>query len=320
MRRIGEIALHQMRHDVHRAARHLERRQAEAQLGIHDREARIDRLVVDVALQIAFFLGDDRAEAGFAARGGQRQNRADRQRRGRRAAADVEVPDVVVDDRAHRDRLGRIDHAAAADRQNEVELLLLADPDAFVDQAEARVRLDPAEFDPRDAGGAERRLDAIEQAGSLHAAAAEVQQDPLGAGGGFGADAVFGAAAEHDLGRIAEVKVVHCFLLLALWVDDLWVERGAAQGEPRLRHDRLAARRPAGDPAQRQLGARGAHLARRKGDDRRRRVDFAAKDGSVARSRAALGAVGSPSRHPNASRATRISTRAATGTSSSGKS
>jgi hypothetical protein len=49
-------------------------------------------------------------------------------------------------------------------------------------------------------------------------------------------------------------------------------------------------------------------------------VDFAANSGSVARSRAASGADGSLSRHPNVSRATRIITRAATGTSSSGKS
>jgi hypothetical protein len=49
-------------------------------------------------------------------------------------------------------------------------------------------------------------------------------------------------------------------------------------------------------------------------------VDFAANARSVARSRAASDADGSPSRHPNVSRTMRISTRAATGTSSSGKS
>ena len=36
VRHVGEITLHQVRHDVHRAAGHLERRQAEAQLGVHD--------------------------------------------------------------------------------------------------------------------------------------------------------------------------------------------------------------------------------------------------------------------------------------------
>src|SRR5208282_2043484 len=101
--------------------------------------------------------------------------RPDGKRGRRRALAEVEVPDVGLRRGAHGDRLGRVDRAAAADRQHEAETLRLAQADSFIDQAEARVRLDAAEFHPFDAGLAQRSGDAIVETARLDAAAAVVQ-------------------------------------------------------------------------------------------------------------------------------------------------
>ncbi len=45
------------------------------------------------------------------------------------ALAEVEVPHVPVDDGAHRDGLGRVDDAAAADGEHEAKALSLAEAD-----------------------------------------------------------------------------------------------------------------------------------------------------------------------------------------------
>ena len=81
--------------------------------------------------------------------------------------------------RAHGNSLGRIDHAAAAYRQNQAELMLLAQFDAFPRQAQARIRLNAAQLNPGDPGLLERGCYPIIQSRSLNAAAAKMQQNLL---------------------------------------------------------------------------------------------------------------------------------------------
>ena len=107
----------------------------ESQFGVENGEARVDQFRIDSSFEGAFFLGDDRAGAGFTTGGRNGEDRAYRQSSFGGAFAQVKIPDVVVDDGAHGDGLGRINDATAADGQDQAQLVLFAEFDAFVNQA-----------------------------------------------------------------------------------------------------------------------------------------------------------------------------------------
>ena len=83
-------------------------------------------------------------------------------------------------------------------------------------EAQARIGLDAAEFDPLDAGRLERGGDAVIKAARLDAAAAEMQQRLLAVCRRVLADLGLGTATKNDAGGIAEFKIVHASILLCL--------------------------------------------------------------------------------------------------------
>jgi len=87
--------------------------------------------------------------------------------------------------------------------------MAMALAESMTHQAQAGVRHHPAQFHPFHPGRPERGGDPVQQAGGLHAAAAEVQQDLAGVQRGLGAHPGLRAAAEDDLGGIPEIEVVH---------------------------------------------------------------------------------------------------------------
>ena len=213
---VGEIALHQVRRNIHGTAGNLELGQGEGEFWVEDGKARVDQLRIDGTLEPAFFLGNDGAGTRLATGSRQGEDSADRQGGGRRAFAQIEIPDVAFNDGAHGDRLRRVDDAAAAHGENKAELVFLAELDAFMHEAQARIGLDAAEFDPLDASRLERGGDAVIKAARLDAAAAEMQQRLLAVCRRVLADLGLGTATKNDAGGIAEFKIVHASILLCL--------------------------------------------------------------------------------------------------------
>ena len=199
VRRIGEIALHDVRHHVGDAAGQLIARQGERQLRIHDREARAMELGGQAALEVAFNQGDDGGVAALAAGGGDGQHAAVRQRGLNLRLAAVEIPEIAVIRHAVGDGLCGINRAAAAHGQQEIEVVFAAEADAFVDKVAARIGLDAAELAVGDARRLKGSLDLIKQAAALHAAAAVNDQRA-------GAARLLDEAADLHLGVFAENK------------------------------------------------------------------------------------------------------------------
>ena len=143
---VGEIALHGVHHDVHAAARAGER-------GVHNGKARAGAFVVDTLFEPAVLVGDNAGVARLAAGGGDRQHRADGGARLCRGFAHEKIPDVKfrVGERIA-DRLGGVDHAAAADGEQEICARALAKLNALAHLAEPGVRLHAAEQLIGDAG------------------------------------------------------------------------------------------------------------------------------------------------------------------------
>lgn len=116
--------------------------------------------------------------------------------------------------RANADGLGGVDDAAAADRQDEVDLFRAAQRNALMDKGQLGIGLHAAQFDPAEAGRFQRCGHLVKQAGFFDRAAAVVDEDARRAV--FlqdRADLRFDVAAKNDLGGCAVNKVVHDTLL-----------------------------------------------------------------------------------------------------------
>ena len=104
------------------------------------------------ALEHAVFIRDYGGLACLTASGGNGENHRGGNSRLRGGFAAPEVPDITVIGNAEADDLGRVDRAAAANREQNVTLLGAEARDAFLCQSEQRVRLDAAQFRPGKAG------------------------------------------------------------------------------------------------------------------------------------------------------------------------
>ena len=210
-----EIALDDVGKDVHEAAGRLVGRKGEGELGVHHGEARTQPVAGDGALEVVRLQADDAVARSLAAGGGEGEDDADGERGGddRRllaVLAEGEVAEVAVVEGAEGDGLRRVDDAAAADGEDEVDLLAADEIDALADEGFARVRLHAAEGDEGDARLLQRLHDLVVDAVSLDAPAAEVQQR-LGPAKCLheGAGPLLGSPAKREMRRRLKFKVIH---------------------------------------------------------------------------------------------------------------
>lgn len=181
VRLAGEVALHGVHEDVGRPAGGLVGRQGVGQLRVHHRKAAAAQIAVAAALEPALLVGEHRRVAHLAARRRKGEHRADRSAGLGDRLLGVEVPDVPVVAQSVADRLGRVDHAAAAHRKQEVDPFAPAELDPLIDLGHPGVGHHPAEqdvFHPRLSQGL---ADPIQQPRALDAAAAIVDQRFFGA-------------------------------------------------------------------------------------------------------------------------------------------
>ena len=197
---VDEVALEDVRHHVDDAARGLVVRQGVGQLRVEDGEDRPETLRAGALLLARVLVGDDGVRAALAPRGRDGEDGADR-KGVRRLRAGVEIPDVAVILDAHRDGLGGVDDATAADGEDETDALLPAELYALLDEAEARVGLDAGELGDGDARVLQGFPDRIVEAGPLDAALTVMEEDVGGMLLHLFADALFLALAE-DVSRV----------------------------------------------------------------------------------------------------------------------
>ena len=205
----GEVALKGMGDDVGDAAGGLEGRQALGEDRVHDRELRADAVGLRGGLLEGLLVGDDGVGGTLAAGSGDGQHHADGQG-GLRGLAGEEVPEVPVIGDAHGDGLGGVDDAAAADGQEEVDLLFAGKLDALIDKSAARVRLDAAELDGAQAFGGDGVLHPVEQTGLLCRLAAVDDHDTAAAElFDIAAGLVFTVTAEDKIRGAVKIKIIH---------------------------------------------------------------------------------------------------------------
>ena len=110
-----------------------------------------------------------------------------------------------------RDELGAVDHRAAADGKQEIDLLAAREFDRLHQGFVGRVGFDAAKFEQRVAF--ERGFHFVQCAG-LDDAAAAIGDQYAGARGNLACDIGDTALAEEDAGRIMESEVLHEIVLL----------------------------------------------------------------------------------------------------------
>jgi len=206
---LGEIALHDMGHDVADAVADLGMRQGETELGIEDAEDRTEQGRGGGIFPGGFFVGDHRIRAALAARGGNGQDGPEGHRLLAAGFAGVEIPDLALVRDAHGDGFGGIDGTPAPDREDEIDLLFSRQLDALVDQREARIGFHSAQFDELDARLFKGCRHLIVNAGPLDALSAVMEQHLAAAGFDLGARLAMGAPAEDHFGGILIFKIEH---------------------------------------------------------------------------------------------------------------
>lgn len=121
-----------------------------------------------------------------------------------------EIPHVPVVVRAHGDGLRRVDDRAAAHGQHPVDIVFLAQRDAFASKRDLGVRTHAAQLHVLDALCIQRCLHAVDQAAFHGALAAEVQQHRTRTAlGQLASHLLFSALSEHEVGRRHEFEVLH---------------------------------------------------------------------------------------------------------------
>ena len=212
--RRGDVKLHQVRHRVHDAVHHLVFRQTVGQRRIKNGEAREFPLAV-----IAVFLagGEIRYDGGLvqlAARGRDGEDNAEGNARFRRLPVYIKLfPEIALRRSSHGDGFGAVDRAAAADGEDEVDLVFPAKLDALVHLFGARVRHNAGQLEDIFSRRAQRIGHAVIQPGAPDAAAAVGEKDIRAELAQLLRQAAHGVRAEVDAHGIIIHKIVHGFLL-----------------------------------------------------------------------------------------------------------
>ena len=157
--------------------------QGHGQLRVHDGEPGPGVVGIAPPLEPAVLVGDNRGIAHLAAGGGNGDDDAYRGAGGGGALEVIEIPGVAAVGKAIADGLGRVDDAAAAHGQEEVDALLPAKLQALPYQADAGVGHHAAQLHMGDPRRVQGGLHPVQKPGALDAATAVVDEDlgaPLG--------------------------------------------------------------------------------------------------------------------------------------------
>ena len=196
-----EIPVQRVHHDVGDAAGHLIHRQRIGQLRVHDGKFGAVQIRGQAALAPGGKVGQHGGIAGLAARRGNREDDAHRQRRGRNALAAPVFPDVHGGvGGADGNGLGGVNGGAAAHGQNEIRLKFDGGADAVLRVVQGRIRFRASEGLVGQSRGIQQPADLLQQAAFLNAAAAIDDENAVSP---VFADIVSGTAlgilAENDL-------------------------------------------------------------------------------------------------------------------------
>ena len=127
-----------------------------------------------------------------------------------RGAGRSELPGVAACGDAHANALGGIEDRAAADRQDEVDALALAQLNAAAHHRNFRIWLHTAQLDKRQTRFKKAVLHPIEQAGGAGARPAEMHEHAVRANLlELGADILFDIASENDFGCGMDGEIQH---------------------------------------------------------------------------------------------------------------
>ena len=160
----GEIALHDMRHHVGNATRHLKRRQRECNLRVEDGETRAQchvgaqRYLLHVALT-----GNHRVARAFASGGRNSEHHAHRQCLLHHGSTLVEIPEIAIVDHTAGYSLGRVDSATAAHGYHSVDAFATAYLYTFIHTVICRIGVNPRKFQRGNPSRLNRRQHPVEQ-------------------------------------------------------------------------------------------------------------------------------------------------------------
>ena len=179
---VGEVLLHDVAHDVEDASFHLFVGDGKSEVGVEDGEARHEAVVEDVTdLEGVVGVGDDGAGIHFGASAGHGEDASD----GRYLLVGVGlvplqpvlVPEVAFAEGGCRDGFGVVAYAAAAESEDEVDVVAARDADSFAQLLECGVAHHAGVFDDGLASLAEDGSDLVVDAVALDTAAAVVEHD-----------------------------------------------------------------------------------------------------------------------------------------------
>ena len=208
----AEIPVEGVHHDIHHAARHLIDGQRNRELRVHHRKAGPHQIAAEPALLPRLLVGQHRRAARFAAR--RRNRQYDPHRRAARGGRlpRPELPDVHAGiSQPQRDRLGRVDDASAAHREQEIRPKRPRPFERPARKGKPRIGPDPAER----LMGELRRIQAVrhpaDQPAFDRAAAPVEHQHPAAALPFYeGAHLRLRLFPEHHARRGVVRKALHC--------------------------------------------------------------------------------------------------------------
>ena len=151
----GEEPLHDVRAHVRDARCGLVGRQGESEFGVHERHDGAVEIGVAAAFKVLGIVADDTGIGGLGARCGEGEHTGDVYALCRRGALAEEIPDIAVVGDAQGNGLGAVDGAAAAYRQNQVDVCLACDAQALANRGNLGVGAYAAELHVCDARGVE---------------------------------------------------------------------------------------------------------------------------------------------------------------------
>ena len=205
-RALREVAFDRVEERVEALVGGEKRRNRERELGVHDRELRIEAgMAAEAAFLLRARVGDDAAAVHFGTGAGGGRDRDDRKGRdGDRLAAALTLLDVVPEvagiGRHHGHGLRAVHHRAAAEADHEVACFVAGALRGRHHGRDEGIGLDDRHVDVVDARLLKHRGDASERARALHRAAAGREEQRLFAGERLIAQTVEPARTEDQLG------------------------------------------------------------------------------------------------------------------------
>ena len=199
--RLAGVGLDSVGQRVHAGGGGDVRRQRGGDVRVEQRQNRADAVVQDAHLELAAGVGDHREERDLAAGACGGRDRHDRQHRALEGEGTFVVLDLAVVGQQYADRLGRVHRTAATHCQHAVDALAAIQLGGAVDVFAARVGLDVDDLVITHAGLVQAGIDAVEQAGVLHARVGDQQHVAQAQVGQVLAGTLAQARFHDDLGR-----------------------------------------------------------------------------------------------------------------------